>query len=262
MKNFIVPVFLIGLSLNSAIAVATPAPSAIKLCYEDVSVFPWITGDETGLVFTELKQIEKKLNIKFTYIRLPWKRCQFEGQSGNVDGLIAASFTKERTNWGVYPTDEAGELNRQLRFHTDSFYVYTRKDSAIKFRNGKFENLGNNQIGVQLGYSVGTHLKDAGYAIHSSFSTAYDLLKELDYSALEVAVLQDHESTKILNENPKFKKHVVRLTPPYKVADQYLLFSKIFFNKYPEVSKAIWNAIPEARKSEQYSKQEQKLLAK
>lgn len=256
MKIFLVFLSLFFYSINAQAVVE------IKLCYEDVSVFPWITGNESGLVFIELSQIEKELPIKFKYIRLPWKRCQFEGQSGNVDGLIAASFTEERSTWGVYPTNANGELNSEYRFHTDSFYVYVRKDSNINFKDGKFINLGANPIGVQLGYSVGNDLTKQGLPIHSSFSTAYDLIKELDYSAIEVAVLQNHESNKVLNEKPKFKKNIKRLHPPFKTAHQYLLFTKPFFEKNKKISGDIWKAMPRARKSQAYVKLEKSLLNK
>lgn len=249
---------LFSLAISPAIAAAPK----IKFCYEDAAVYPWITGDEKGLIFTELKQVEKRLKIKFEYIRLPWKRCLFEAQSGNIDGVLAASFNKERAIWGIYPMDSDGNLDREARFHTDSFHVYVRKDSAIQFKDGKFENLGNNQIGVQLGYSVGNDLKDAGYAIHSSFATPLDLLKELDYSALQVAVLQNYEAARTIEENPKFKKKIIRLEPPFKIADQFLLFTKVFYQKNEELSKSIWQAIPPARKSLEYKKLEQSMLSK
>lgn len=254
MKNIIL--FLVCLVFQKTAIAA----DEIKLCYEDTVVFPWITGDETGLVFTELNHIEKKLNIKFKYIRMPWKRCQFEALSGNMDGLIAASFTKERTAWGVYPTDSSGNIDGELRLHTDSFYVFVRKDSVITFKNGKFENLKNNPIGVQLGYSVGSDLKDQGYAIHSAFSTAADLLNELEFQSLQVAVLQNHESTRIINANPKYKKNIRRLVPPFKIANQFLLFTKLFFQKNEKLAKTIWQAMPEARNNTNYKKQEQILL--
>jgi hypothetical protein len=78
---------LSSLCLSQAYAAAPE----IKLCYEDVSVFPWITGDDKGLVITELHIVEKMLNLRFKLIRLPWKRCQIEAQAGNLDGLIAAT---------------------------------------------------------------------------------------------------------------------------------------------------------------------------
>lgn len=239
------------------------AAQEIKLCYEDVTVYPWIIGDNKGLAITEIKLVEKMLNLNFTLIRLPWKRCQLEAQAGKVDGLIAASFTKERTNWGVYPGNKKnGAADPELRMHKDSFLVYVRKDSNIRWENGRFLNLDKNLVGVQLGYSVGTNLKEAGYSTHSSFSTTLELLQALDSKVLNVAVLQYYPTLKELNENPALGKNIMPMKQPFKVADQYLLFTKVFFGKNRELSKKIWNAIPVARESGEYEKEKITLIGK
>ena len=232
----------------------------IKLCYEDTTVYPWITGQEEGLVFTELKIVEKKLKAKITYLRLPWKRCQLEAAAGNLDGLIAASFNRERTAWGVYPTNKDGSLNQELRLHTDSFYIYSRKDSEISFNNSKFMNLGNNPIGAQIGYSVGNDLKDQGLLVHIAFTSAYDLLKQLNLSSLNVAVLQNYEAARTIRENPHFKKNIIRSAQPYIVKDQYLLVTKKFYQENQKLTHELWNEISTARKSPEYESMLQKLL--
>ncbi len=264
MKWFIACAFLIQLCFVQSALANTPE---IRLCYEDVSVFPWITGDDKGLALTELHLVEKTLKIKFTLSRLPWKRCQLEAQYGNFEGIIAASFNQERTNWGVYPyNDTEGEhlenLEREYRMHTDSFYVYVRKDSNIQWVNNKFENIGKNAVGVQLGYSVGDDVSKLGYPVHSSFTDAKDILKEMDMGIINVSVLQDHEAVRILNENPSLKKNIKRLEPPFKVADQYLLFTRTFYTKNTALTKEIWRAFSVARQSPEYKKQEAILLGK
>lgn len=226
----------------------------IRLCYEDVSVYPWITGDMKGLVIQELQHVEKITNLKFKYIRLPWKRCQIDAQNGKLDGLIAASFTKERTQWGVYPTKKDGVLNRAQRLHTDSFMVFKTKHSPIRFENGKFLNLGDQKIGVQLGYSVGADLAEQGYPTHSSYSTAHDLIQALNSNSINIAILQKHATIKALNDNPALQTNIVGLKPPFKIADQYLLFTKKFYLSNKEVSKKIWKAIPTAREAAEYKK--------
>ncbi|MDO9180922.1 MAG: transporter substrate-binding domain-containing protein [Bacteriovorax sp.] len=237
------------------------ASPEIKLCYEDVTVFPWIIGDTGGLVISELHMVEKRLNIKFNLIRLPWKRCQTEAQAGNFDGIIAASYTQDREEWGIYPTQNDLTIERDYRLHTDAFYVYIRKDSSIKWVNKQLINLKEQPVGVQLGYSVGKDLEKAGYSIHASLTTAYDILKEMDFNTLKVAVLQNYESTKTLNEHPKLKQNIIRLKEPYKVADQYLLFTKDFYGKNKDLSKSIWRTIPKARNSREYLKAQKSLMA-
>lgn len=228
------------------------ASEKIRLCYENVTVYPWITGDDKGLVIGELHLVEKILSIKFEMVRLPWKRCQIEAQNGNFEGIIAASYTDERSNWGVYPFSNSKTVDPQYRLHSDSFYIYTRKESPIKWKNGKLENLGTNEVGVQLGYSVGNDIKKLGYPIHSTFTDAIDLIKELNMGGINVAVLQDLESLRILAAHPELGNKIVRQEPPLKIADQYVLFTKKFFNNNPDSAKKIWKAISEARESREY----------
>ncbi len=254
MKSVLLLLFIFIITAFSNAYAANEDSQEIRLCYEDVSVHPWITGDMKGLVIQELQLVEKLSNVKFKYIRLPWKRCQIDAQNGKLDGLIAASFTKERTQWGVYPTKKNGSLNRHHRLHTDSFMVFKTKNSPIRFEEGKFINLGSNKIGVQLGYSVGTDLLEQGYPTHSSYSTAHDLIMALHSNSINVAVLQKYATIKALNDNPKLKMNIVELKPPFKVADQYLLFTKKFYTANQEVSHRIWKAIPAARESADYRK--------
>lgn len=231
---------------------ASAAMPEIRLCYEDVVVFPWITGDDKGAAINELHLVEKKLSLKFTMIRLPWKRCQVEAKNGNFEGIIAASYNDERASWGVYPFSDENIIEPDYRMHTDRFYIYTRKDSPIKLKNGRLENLGDNAIGVQLGYSVGNDLQKLGYTLHSSFTGAIDVIKELDRGIINVAVLQDHETIRVLNLHPELAKKVVRQEPPFKIADQYLLFTQKFFKQNPELAKRVWKAISSVRESTEY----------
>ncbi len=250
----------LSLTLFSFLCSFSVAAEPIKLCYEDVVVFPWITGDKQGLALSEMLAIEKKLKLNFKYVRLPWKRCMLEAQAGKIDALIAASFTKERTNWGVYPTKNDGQLDPALRLHSDSYTVYVRDDSNVRWEEGKFVNLGTNQVGVQLGYSVGNDLLEAGYPVYSSSSTAAELLHALQNKVVSVAVLQHLPSLKTLNEKPELKKGISPMPQPFKEMDQYLLFSKKFYNRNREVAHKIWNAIPEARESNEYQKLKKSLL--
>lgn len=232
----------------------------VRLCYEDVVVFPWITGEKQGLALTELLYIEKKLNLRFKYTRLPWKRCMLEAQSGKVDALIAASFTKERTRWGVYPTKPNGQLDSNLKLHSDRYIVYVRDDSPIRWEKGKFTNIGSNQVGVQLGYSVGEDLKEAGYSVYSTSSTAAELFEALQKKIVNVAVLQHMPSLKALNEKPFLNQGISLMPEPFKEMDQYLLFTKRFYNQHPEICHKIWNTIPLVRESAEYNKIKKKLL--
>lgn len=252
MKSF--PLTLLLIIYSNNLYAITEGLQEIKICYEDVSVDPWITGDMKGIVIQQLQMVEKIANVKFNYIRLPWKRCQIEAQKGKIDGLIAASYSKRRTLWGVYPTYKNGNINRNQRLHTDSFVIFKTKNSPITFENGKLLNLETHKIGVQLGYSVGNDLEEQGYPTFSSFSTARDIIMALDKNVINVAILQNYSTLKVLAEHPKLERNIIPLQPPFKIADQYLLFTKTFYFNNKKISDQIWNSIPTARESGEYKK--------
>jgi len=178
---------------------------SIKLCYEDDSVYPWITGTNEGLVISEIHLIEKEVNMQFELIRLPWKRCQNEVKEGRIHAAIAASFNKDRAKWGSYPVDTKGGLNKELSLFTDSFFIYRRTDSAVRWQNHRFENLNQKNVGVQLGYSAGKDLEELGYPV-TYLPTSEDLVAVLKSHSLEVIVLQNYEAQRLITLNPDLEK--------------------------------------------------------
>jgi polar amino acid transport system substrate-binding protein len=245
---------LLGILFLNAHA-ATP----IKLCYEDSSVYPWITGDKQGLVIFELQLVEKDLNLEFEYLRLPWKRCLQEVQYGRIQAAIAASYNRDRAVWGSYPMHPDGSLDKELRLHTDSFFIFRRTDSAIRWSNNKMENLGNQVIGAQLGYSVAKSLEDTGYPI-KYVPGSDELMRLLDKGMLQVALLQNHEAARILRNTPALEKNIIKESEPVKVADQYLLFNSDYYAKEEILVKTIWQSIGKIRKSKKYLDQESIML--
>ena len=236
------------------------AISQVRLCSEDSVLFPWLTGDNKGLVLTQLHIVEKSLKIKLNLIRLPWKRCLQKASLGEFDGVVSAGYNDERAAWGKYPTNESGILDREYRLYTDSYDIYTRKDSLIKYENGIFQNLGKKPIGAQLGYTIVGDLKAQGLAVHESFSSPEDILKELDRNTLEIAILLNLETAKVLSDHPKLKENITISQCTFKVADQFLLFTKKFYLKNSALSKSIWIEVKKTRSDPLYLMEEKKYL--
>ncbi|MFZ6752267.1 substrate-binding periplasmic protein [Undibacterium sp. Dicai25W] len=223
----------------------------LKFCYEDDSVYPWITGTNEGLVISEIHMIEKEVDMQFELIRLPWKRCQNEVKEGRIHAVIAASFNKDRAKWGSYPVDSKGGLNKELSLFTDSFLIYRRFDSAIRWQNHRFENLSKQSVGVQLGYSAGKDLEELGYQV-TYLPTSEDLVAVLKSHSLEVIVLQNYEAQRLLTLNPDLEKIMVKEAEPVKVAEQFLLFNTSFYNTNASLVQTIWEAGAKVRKSKAF----------
>jgi polar amino acid transport system substrate-binding protein len=243
----------------SSLSLGSVTAGPIRFCVEDSLTYPWTTADDKGLTLFEMALVEKDLNLSFEYVRLPWRRCLQDVRAGRLDGAIAASFSRDREAWGSYPLLADGSLNRELRLHTDSFHVYRRIDSPVRWLNQRFENLGDLAIGVQLGYSVGRNIEDLGYPIKTA-RTAEDLARMLALGVLQVAVLPNYEAKRLLRASPQLAKLMVEDGAPVKVADQYLMFNRQFHAANENLVKSIWAAIERARKSRRYQDEEALML--
>lgn len=236
------------------------ADTPIRMCYEDTSVYPWITGDDQGLLLFEMHLVEQELGRKFEFIRLPWKRCQQEVRQGSVQAAMGASFKRERMAWGTYPMNADGTPNKELRLFVDSFYIFRRSDSPVRWVQQQLKNLGAQVVGAQLGYSVGADLAAAGYPI-KYFPSSDDLVRLLDRGLLQVAVLQNHEAMNILKHSPALAKTIMKEGEPVKTAEQYLLFNTDFYQRETPLVHAIWQAVERVRKSKKYQDEEALVLA-
>jgi len=95
--------------------------------------------------------------------------------------------------------DKEGILDRDDRLYTDSYSFYKRKDSLIKYINGKPQNLEKKLIGAQLGHTIARDLKAKGHVDHNTF---------------EIAIPLNLETAKVLSGHPKLKENIkISATP-------------------------------------------------
>ena len=55
-----------------------------------------------------------------------------------------------------------------------------------------------------------------------------------------------------LANNPALKENIIKVEPPLKRKEYYLIFSKKFYNERKELAKAIWDAIEDYKSTEEY----------
>ena len=241
--------FLTCLLFSSIFIKDVHANSKIRICSGEAVAYPWLTGGGKGLSVTHIHLVEKILNMEFQITHLPWKRCQLKAKAGQFDAILGATYTHERSQWGIFPESD-------FRMHSDSFVVFLRKDCSIKWEKKKFENVGKEQIGVLRGYSVGEDLKDAGHSVYSSFGSTFEILKALNDGVLKVAVVSNYSAIKTLNDHPELKKNIVRQEEIFKTTEHHLLFTKKFHSQNTDLVKKIWQAVAAVRKSPDYQKNE------
>ena len=232
----------------------------LQFCYEDHSVYPWVTGVKQGLVFYLLNKTEAELRLNFDLISLPWKRCLNEVKAGRIHAAIGASYIQDRAKWGTYPTDANGNINKELRLFYANFFVYRRNDSAVRWHNQRFENLRQQSVGVQLGYSVGKDLEELGYPI-TYLPASEDLVAVFKTKALEVIVLENSEADRVIAANPGLENLMVKEDDPVKGGEQYLLFNTVYYNANSALAHSIWETLAKVRRSKAYQEERAKYIS-
>ncbi|APJ02840.1 transporter substrate-binding domain-containing protein [Silvanigrella aquatica] len=84
----------------------------ISVCVNDIQQIPQIllannkiVGSEIDILNLAVKKLKGKLNIKFNIEMIPWIRCIYMAEKGEVDAVLNASYNNERAQFLDYPPD-------------------------------------------------------------------------------------------------------------------------------------------------------------
>jgi polar amino acid transport system substrate-binding protein len=237
---------VVSLLSFSLFAHAVDKPAAVKFCYEDENVYPWVLKDRPGLNILLMNSVEKILGVKVELVQRPWKRCQAELKNGEVDGIFSASYKKERLELGVYPM--AGDkLDESKAVMIDSYSLYRIKGSSAQW-DGKKLSI-NGLVGAQSGYSIIEQLKGLGAKVDDGTGSADNNLLKLLAGRVEAVALQTLEGDDLVARTPTFATKVEKVTPALVVKPFYLMLSKQFNTRFGDFSKEIWAAVAQVRDS-------------
>jgi polar amino acid transport system substrate-binding protein len=245
-------IFLLTLSLSTFCASAAATP--LKFCYEDVPQHPWTMPDGTGLNFELLHRVEKSLGEEFAYRAMPWKRCQEEVRTGEMDGMIGAADNAERRKYLRFPALPNGTLDTTATLYEDQFNVYLREGGEGGW-DGKSLTSPTHPVVVQSGYLViAAMLHDHGIKTFDSIKTAEDGLRFLSEGMVDVAVLQSVEAEYLRHEDARFKDKIVLAPTPFAILPLFLGINHNSYEHDPKRMEAIWNEIRTVRNSPEYRK--------
>ena len=198
-----------------------------------------------------IKLLEKKLDVQFQFIRMPWTRCLVEMEGNRVDGVFNASFKAERLKQGRYPLKE-GKVDPEQRLTINAYAFYKLKDSPVEWDGEKFLNL-SSRIGVVLGYSAGETLKAKGFTLDEATNTKSNFEKLL-YKRVSVVIDSPFKADFLMSQEPEKYKEVVKLSVPFEVKPYYVMLSHQFVDKQPQLAEALWGTLAKLRETEEVKK--------
>ena len=204
---------------------------------------------EPGVAVEMVMLLEKKIpDLKISFVRHPWKRCQVLLQNGKVDGIFKASFKPERLKIGTFPM-ENGKIDPSRSIAMMANSLYKHKDSVIDWDGEMFINLDDSTIGAPRGYFIVSVLRDQGITVEEA-DTSLGNLKKLAAGRLTAVALQDVTGDMLLNHHLELFKDIVKVQPPLTAKPQYLMLSHQFVKTHPGLAEKIWDTIAEIRENE------------
>jgi len=193
--------------------------------------------------------LEKKLPVKLTINRMPWKRClEVELKMGKADGAFLASYKKEREEFGRYPLTEDGKLDDDKRYNTSGYVFYRLKKSDVEWNGKEMKNL-SKPIGAHLGYSVVGELRSKGYEVEEAPTTLANM-KKLVAGRIDLFAEIEEKGNQLLEENPDLSRQIEKIPIPYSSKPYFLMLSHQFVSANPELAKKIWDTVKHTRENE------------
>jgi polar amino acid transport system substrate-binding protein len=231
------------------------AQQVLTLACEDKTDFPNVLGDsqeidwkKPGASIEFVMRLGEELNFKVVIKRIPWKRAlELELKSGTIDGLFPASYKTEREAYGGYPMKD-GKVDDSRSMFVSSYFFYKLKTSNLEWDGKALKNL-IGPIGASRGYSVVGDLQQMGYQVQESDDVRKDLKRLSDGRLGAIAGLESAEDF-LLETSPDAGKDITKVQPPISRKHYFLMLSKQFLNKNPELAQRIWDKTRELRDKE------------
>lgn len=225
------------------------AAERLTFCFENKLVAPWRNVDQTGLNFELLRRVEKKLDLRFDYQLLPWKRCLAKLKANEVDGAFTVSFSQERREYGAYPGNEQADARR--RMHYARYFLVRKKGSEVDWDGKQFVKL-DGKIAFQLGYSVGDLLNALKVPVDETADSPYKVGRKVVAGRVAGAAMMDSDTYAVM-QGPLASRLEVVATPliekPY-----FLMLSNALVKARPALAEQIWKQVEEVRNSKEYGK--------
>ncbi|OPX56391.1 polar amino acid transport system substrate-binding protein [Oceanospirillum multiglobuliferum] len=227
------------------------SPPTMRFCYENQEYRPFLVATDdhktrlghNGALPDLVIETTRSLGIQAEFVNYPWKRCIALLQSGEVDGIFAAIWQKEREEWGVFPkrNNQADERYSLWRVQYD---IYTSKNSLLSWDGTAFSNI-KSGVSAPLGYIAEQKLKQMGVLSRNSYVPS-EGLRVVALNRLDGFVVESNIGDHIVISQA-IQADIKKLSIPFMVADWYLPLSHQWVKAHPKLAQAFWNKLAEVR---------------
>lgn len=206
--------------------------------------------DMPGVEIELYRMVAEKLGIELSLKRLPWKLCLQKLEHNQVDGIFPASFKEERTKLGFYPMKD-GKVDTSRKTRNNAYFLYKLKGSGLAWNGVEFSGI-TGELGVPAGWAIVEDLKKKQVpvkelVIHENIP---DLLLQ---KRVEGFICLESVFDSYLQRTPEKYKDIVKAEKPIWEKPYYLMFSREYMDKKPNLAENFWNEIRKIKASEEFS---------
>ena len=197
--------------------------------------------DKPGLTIELLKLVGQEAGVTFEIRRFPWNRCLHLLETNRIEAVFHSSFNKDRTAYGVYPTEDGDKLDESRAIYTSAYMIYKRAGSRLTWNGKAFGNL-ERPIGAQIGFAVIDKLEELGVSVDPVKGADLNLKKLINRRIDAYAAIESIADTELASK-PALAGKTEKLPIPFITKPYFLMFSKKFHAKNTELVERIWNTI-------------------
>ncbi|HEX5791714.1 MAG TPA: transporter substrate-binding domain-containing protein [Rheinheimera sp.] len=233
-------------NLLSNVQAKEPVP--LQFCYEDKQLLPYYAGNgeqvanPPGVTIEHLQASTAKLpQLELKLQRKPWLRCLQLLEHNKVDALVA-TYAESRRSFAVYPLNKNDTPDTSLALSQHATCLVQRHNDNVLQRLTAGVVLAR-----PLGYATPDYPLGVSIVPVQSQQQAFELVKQgrVDATTTLCEVNQ-------LSIPASFAEGLQVVYPPLYSTTGYLVFSKAFYQQYPELASGLWQALQQNHQPERY----------
>ncbi len=221
-----------------------PPSKKIRMCYTQLKSEAESVSASRGYqlfnrLYVQLSAGAQSAGLTLDAQQLPWKRCAHLIATGQMDATVPVVWSPERETWAVYPKENNGQLDTSLRLRRADYFIYVPKSSQLEWDGTTFSG-GASSLWAPIGYKVYEMLREHRALTLERYGMD-EAFKMVALNRLDGAVTE-HSDADYYIAQLQLADRIKKLPTPFYSDDWYLVFSYDFFERYPDIAKAIWRS--------------------
>jgi len=191
----------------------------------------------------KLTKLAKEHNLELTFKGVPWKRALLMLEKGVADGLINASYKKDRARFALYPIKN-GKLDSTRRLNSGkTYYIYKNKNSSISWDGKKFTNV-DGVVAAKENFAVVEDLQKHKNIQLKTMAREELIIRKLIQGKI-VAYAAMGSQKPVMDKILGFKENIIQEKEPIRKKDYYLIFSKKTYPQKKQQMEKLWSLLKE-----------------